>query len=423
MGSSGHWIGRRAAIAVIVAVVLAMLITVRHDTRAATTTVAMQNLAFAPGSVTVSVGTTVTWTNQEPAASKIPHTVTSDSNAFKSAILNPGASFSFTFEKAGAFPYHCDVHPDMHGTITVTAPATATPTATRAPPTPTPVPTAAPNPPTATPTTPPSTPIPGAPTATPTVKPTPTIRPTTTAIVASGTPAAAIATSTPATGTPIPGVSTATTNPVSANDPPPPRVNPFLTVPAFVGTATERFMPQTGHGLKNDFRAFWETHGGAEIFGLPVSEEYREREADGVVRTVQYFERARFEYHDEFAGTPNAVELGTLARALTVRRVDEQPFQPVTATGAADQTWFDGTGHSLGGAFKRYWDTHGGLAIFGLPISEPFMEQSADDGQTYLVQYFERARFELHTGTSGQTVELGRLGVQYAQSFGMLPSA
>ena len=153
-----------------------------------------------------------------------------------------------------------------------------------------------------------------------------------------------------------------------------------------------------------------------------MSEEYREREADGVVRTVQYFERARFEYHDELAGTPNAVELGALARALTIWRLNEQPFQPIPTSSGPDRVWFDGTGHSLSGAFKQYWDGNGGIAIFGLPISEPFMEKGADDGATYLVQYFERARFELHTASAGTTVVLGRLGIQYAQWYGMLPS-
>jgi hypothetical protein len=207
------------------------------------------------------------------------------------------------------------------------------------------------------------------------------------------------------------------------NDPPPPAANPFLTVPTFVDSPTERFIAQTGHALKSEFRAYWEAHDGAAIFGYPISEEYREREADGVVRTVQYFERARFEYHDEFAGTPYAVELGALARELTTRRTGEQPFQAIPSPGGgADRVWFEGTGHSLSGAFKQYWDANGGIAIFGLPISEPFMEQGADDGAAYLVQYFERARFELHVTASGTSVELGRLGVQYAQWYGMVPS-
>jgi plastocyanin len=417
-------------LAAILALILVALVTVRHETRAATVTVGIENLAFAPGSVTVAVGTTVTWVNQETAASKIPHTATSDNGTWNSGLLNPGASFAFTFTKAGTFTYRCDVHPSMHGTITVTAPATPTPT--HVPPTavPTSAPTATTAPtPTAAPTTAPV--APGAPTPTPTLRPTATIRPTATvratptATPLGATPGATVsaASTAPPTATDIPPSSSAPPIDTASDDPPPPAVNPFLTVAPFTDTATERFLVQTGHTLRNDFRTFWEAHGGAAIFGYPVSEEYREREADGIVRTVQYFERARFEYHDEFASTPDAVELGALARELTLRRLNEQPFQPIANSGSGlDRVWFDGTGHSLRDAFKQYWDTNGGIAIFGLPISEPFMEQGADDSATHLVQYFERARFELHPSSAGAPVVLGRLGVQYAQWYGMLPT-
>jgi hypothetical protein len=57
---------------------------------------------------------------------------------------------------------------------------------------------------------------------------------------------------------------------------------------------------------------------------------------------------------------------------------------------------FDTTGHEVCGAFLRYWDTHGGLAQQGYPISAEMQERSDTDGKTYTVQYFERAVFELH---------------------------
>ena len=182
MGSSRRSIAQRIMLAAILALILAALVTVRHDTRAATVTVAIQNLAFAPSSVTVTVGTTVTWTNQETAVSKVPHTATSDSGVWNSGLLNPGTSFSFTFTKAGTFTYRCDVHPTMHGTIVVTAPATPTPTATRAPPTAIPtIPPTATTAPTATSAPPTTAPLmPGAPTPTPTIRPTATVKPTAT---------------------------------------------------------------------------------------------------------------------------------------------------------------------------------------------------------------------------------------------------
>jgi plastocyanin len=71
--------------------------------------------AFQPSPVTVAVGTTVTWTN----ADSIAHTTTSDSNAWNSGTLGPGAHFDFPFQSPGTFTYHCAIHPGMVGTIVV----------------------------------------------------------------------------------------------------------------------------------------------------------------------------------------------------------------------------------------------------------------------------------------------------------------
>jgi hypothetical protein len=130
---------------------------------------------------------------------------------------------------------------------------------------------------------------------------------------------------------------------------------------------------------------------------------------------VQYFERQRFEYHPEFAGTQNSVLLGLLGTYMVNGRT-EGPFARATAlpTGAA-QRYFEQTGHNLGGAFLTYWNQFGGLPIFGYPLSEQLQEVSTTDGKTYTVQYFERARFELHPEFAGTPNEvlLGLLGHWY----------
>jgi plastocyanin len=112
--------------------------------RAASTSVAIMNFAFTPASVTIAVGDTVTWTNTQ---SGVTHTVTADDGSFDSGRLPSGQSFSMTFTHAGTIPYHCNIHPSMHGTIVVTAAAAgsagqaapttaaATPPAPPAPPT------------------------------------------------------------------------------------------------------------------------------------------------------------------------------------------------------------------------------------------------------------------------------------------------
>lgn len=76
--------------------------------------------SFSPSTVSVKVGTTVTWTNTTQA----PHTVTSDSGdpaSFNGSLDSSGSTFSFTFTQAGTYNYHCSVHPYMMATITVTS--------------------------------------------------------------------------------------------------------------------------------------------------------------------------------------------------------------------------------------------------------------------------------------------------------------
>jgi plastocyanin len=83
-------------------------------TPASGTAVAIDNFAFSPATLNAKVGQKVTWTNKQGVA----HTVTADAGAFNHPMPS-GATFSFTFTKAGTFAYHCTIHPSMHGTIVV----------------------------------------------------------------------------------------------------------------------------------------------------------------------------------------------------------------------------------------------------------------------------------------------------------------
>ncbi|HEX2403455.1 MAG TPA: cupredoxin family copper-binding protein [Acidimicrobiia bacterium] len=78
--------------------------------------VEIADLAFNPETVTVAVGSTVTWVNADP---DVPHTSTSDDDVWNSDTLNEGDDFSFTFDEAGTFAYFCEVHPTMRGSIVV----------------------------------------------------------------------------------------------------------------------------------------------------------------------------------------------------------------------------------------------------------------------------------------------------------------
>lgn len=77
--------------------------------------VTIQNYSFTPPTVSVPVGATVTWMNNDPVA----HTTSSDTGAWDSGVLQPGASFSHAFTQAGTFTYHCHIHPFMTGVMLV----------------------------------------------------------------------------------------------------------------------------------------------------------------------------------------------------------------------------------------------------------------------------------------------------------------
>jgi plastocyanin len=77
--------------------------------------VKIDNFVFAPGSVSVPVGTTVRWTNHDD----VPHTVVSDDKTFKSKALDTNEEFTYTFTKPGTYSYFCSVHPKMTAKVVV----------------------------------------------------------------------------------------------------------------------------------------------------------------------------------------------------------------------------------------------------------------------------------------------------------------
>jgi predicted metal-dependent HD superfamily phosphohydrolase len=94
------------------------------------------------------------------------------------------------------------------------------------------------------------------------------------------------------------------------------------------------------------------------------------------------------------------------------------PVDPVAkpANVSNELLFFAETGHTLRGATLRYWNKFGGLAQFGFPLTEEFVETSESDGKEYTVQYFERARFEAHPAhRAPEDVLLGLLGRQLYQ--------
>lgn len=193
---------------------------------------------------------------------------------------------------------------------------------------------------------------------------------------------------------------------------------PAQAAPSAASGDLVAYFPQTGHSVIATFKTFFDSHGGLAIFGLPLTEMFEE---EGV--KVQYFERARFEYHPELPAQP--VQLTQIGRWFTNERAATDPaFQWLgqNPDASGQRSFFAESGHSLGGAFRGYWEGRGGLPVFGFPISEELVETNPADGQQYTVQYFERARFEYHADKVGtpNEVQLGLLG---RELLNMRPSA
>jgi hypothetical protein len=170
-----------------------------------------------------------------------------------------------------------------------------------------------------------------------------------------------------------------------------------------------RYFEPTSQELRDPFLDYWEDNGGLAMFGYPTTRVFDIRG-----RKVQYFERARFEYWPENSGTDWEVQLGLLGRFETRGRSWEPEQAPDGPHTTSDWIYFSQTGQYLAGAFRSYWENNGGLELFGYPISPEFEEVNPADGETYVVQYFERARFEWHPEHAGtrHEVQLGLLGNQ-----------
>ena len=174
------------------------------------------------------------------------------------------------------------------------------------------------------------------------------------------------------------------------------------------GPPNTRFFPETGHSISQGFLSYWDKFGGLPVFGFPITEEFTDAQTGFV---TQYFERARFEWHPGSWPERFDVELGLLGDELAQKQnlTGTTPFQRVNAGNDANCTYYDATGHRLCFGFRDFWNAHGGLAIYGYPISEEFRDPSTG----FTVQYFERQRLEYHPeNPPAWQVEGGLLGSQ-----------
>ncbi|NJN65785.1 MAG: hypothetical protein HC884_03260 [Chloroflexaceae bacterium] len=111
----------------------------------------------------------------------------------------------------------------------------------------------------------------------------------------------------------------------------------FRTTPPVADCPHWHYFPQTQHIVQYGFKEIWETRGGERIFGLPLSEEIGEMLPDGTHRTVQYFERARFEYRPEYP-PGQRVFLANLGRRMAPPEL-QAPLPPTAAPGTLPPGW------------------------------------------------------------------------------------
>jgi hypothetical protein len=196
--------------------------------------------------------------------------------------------------------------------------------------------------------------------------------------------------------------------------------------------ADQRCFSETGYCIDGRIREFWEQNGGLAVFGFPIS-NLEQMVVDGNPITFQRFERNRIELHPNNQ-RPYDVQLGRLgADRLSQQGRDWFTFAKSSDTGGCRV--FVETGHAVCGDILNAWRSNGlqldsnqavseteSLALFGLPVSG-VQTETLSDGKQYQVQWFERARFELHPeNPAPYNVLLGLLGNE-DQAFRTQPTA
>jgi hypothetical protein len=188
---------------------------------------------------------------------------------------------------------------------------------------------------------------------------------------------------------------------------------PTLATPTPVGATC---FPPSNACIQGRWKQVWESDGGLAVFGLPLSPP---RQVGSI--QVQDFQRFRLEYHPENKAPYDILfaNLGTELYHATGGK--DAPAAQSTQPGCK---WFDDVKHNVCGDFLTYWTTHGrmlgagnpeaaSLALFGTPLDEA--RQTTVNGKQLTVQWFQKARFELHPDEKPEfRVQLGLLGAEAA---------
>jgi hypothetical protein len=168
--------------------------------------------------------------------------------------------------------------------------------------------------------------------------------------------------------------------------------------PSEAQTRVQRYFPETGHTVKGEFlNAYERVTNPLLLYGFPITESFD----DPFYGTLQYFQKARFEYHPELP----------VGQQVQVSPLGEYLYQPGPSLPSGDDPnrcrRFP-NGFQVCLAFLDFYDENGGEAVFGWPLS------NFENYNGRISQYFQKARFEWHPEfPSGQRVVLGDLGSEY----------
>jgi hypothetical protein len=193
----------------------------------------------------------------------------------------------------------------------------------------------------------------------------------------------------------------------------------LIIVPIAAAQGDQRCFPETGQCISGRIREFWEQNGGLPVFGFPTGPQ-QEIQIEGKLFQAQLFERNRLELHPE-----NQRPYDVLLGRLGADRLAQQGRDPFTFPKSGVQPgcrFFPETNHNVCGDILTAWHASGlefdgkkgkseaeNLALFGLPLSD--LQTENIQGKDYQVQWFERARFELHPENQPPyNVLLGLLG-------------
>lgn len=167
-----------------------------------------------------------------------------------------------------------------------------------------------------------------------------------------------------------------------------------------------KYFSETGHNVRGEFYRFYSSNPNATfLYGYPLTEEFTSK--DG--KTVQYFQRVRFEYRGDLPE-------GQRTQLTPLGQFTYVSTGPLNVANSFACRLYTETGFSVCFAFLEFFDQYGGVGQFGYPIS------GFEYHENKIVQYFQKARLEWQPWkTEGQRVVVSDLGRMYFDKLGEDP--